>query len=146
MYKDVHNRILTFKSSAYHISLIKRGLCVKTGVGGNLWFKKEKKIQQRRRRTTLTCAALKDNNPGFKLNRSFQVIISSLFPCQHRVIWNNSEKQSTACENLRLVSKSSRRLRHIWHILIYKVILGILPIYLQPYILGKGSESKSLPS
>lgn len=32
---------MDFQASAYHISLIKGGLCVRSGVAENLWFKRK---------------------------------------------------------------------------------------------------------
>uniref|UniRef100_A0A3B4ZIB0 Protein CYR61-like n=1 Tax=Stegastes partitus TaxID=144197 RepID=A0A3B4ZIB0_9TELE len=54
---DIHSKILTFKTSAYHISFIKRGLCVGAGVAGNLWLKKKKREREEEEEVTASCPA-----------------------------------------------------------------------------------------
>ena len=74
---------MDFQASAYHISVIKGGLCVRAGVAENLWFKRK--------------TAEEEANPHMSppktiillspyIHHSFQVIISSSFPCQYHVV------------------------------------------------------------
>ncbi len=57
--------IANFQTSAYHISFIKRGLCVRAGVAENLWLKRKTAEEEEEANPHVSCPY--NNNPAFTL-------------------------------------------------------------------------------